>query len=494
MKEHELTDSRSVAATVSRFAHEVFRAGAPDDVERKVVELIADQVGLQTACATLPWSTAVFEYVKKEYEHVGAGDGPGSATVRYHGTRTCPEQAAFVNSAFGHGQDFDDTCQLVQTHAGAVVISAAVAVGESVDATGREVLRATTAGLEIMLRVAHAVSPGCLRRGHHTPPATGPFGAAIAAGLLLGLDEARLEQALAVAGSFSGGLTEYTQAGGSVKRIHTAIPSAAGIRAAELARRGITGPLTVFEGNKGFVNVYTDTSHPERLTADLHERFVIENVGLKAYNCCYFIHAPIDSLREIMARGELEAEDIAAIEVGTSAHGVTHVGSLPDPVDAVGGQFSMHFTLALVADGHLPGLDSYTDEQFRSPKLRNLASLVWVYEDETAEFEYPSNWGCHLIVRSVSGEVFSNRVRYPIGTPENPISESARRGKFLSNLIAAGISEHTANSVYDRIVRIDEQVDLRPLLADVLPVPRAVEVQSVMRGHSELAEQLRTTS
>lgn len=453
---------------MSRFAQRIYREGAPEAIERKVIELVVDQIGLQVACATLPWSKSVFEYIHDNYRLPAGQDRHNSATVCYYGLRTRPEQAAFANAAFGHGQDFDDTCQLVQTHGGAVVIPVAIAVGESVGASGRQILRAATAGLEIMLRTAHAVSPGCLRRGHHTPPAAGPFGAAAAAGLLLGLDEDRLCQALTVAGSFTGGLTEYTQSGGSVKRIHTAIPAAAGIRAAELARRGMTGPPTVFEGRKGFVRVYTDTPSPERLTTELHTRFLIQEVGLKAYNCCYFIHAPIDALTALIAGHQLKPDEIASIEVGTSRHGVTHVGSIPEPTDAVGGQFSMHFTLALVATGHLPGLASYTGDRLTSPRLRDIASRVRVYADEVAEAEYPSNWGCVLTVTTVTGEVFTRRVRHPLGTPENPMSAEQHRQKFYSNVMAA-LPPGKAAKAYDTLLGLPEVTAIRSVVAELVP-------------------------
>ncbi|MGY9065156.1 MULTISPECIES: MmgE/PrpD family protein [Streptomyces] len=423
-KEPSENDSRATAAeTLAEFAHQIYRDGIPSSVQDYVTKLIIDQLGLQLACSRLPWSEAAYDYVRD----FGA---TGSSTVLFHGLRTHPEHAAFANATFGHGQDFDDTCQMVQTHAGAVIIPVALAVAEEVNATGEQLLRATAAGLEVMLRAAHAVSPDCLRRGHHTPPAAGPFGAAIAAGLLHGQSPTELAQSLAIAGSFSGGLIEYTQSGGSVKRIHTAIPTTAGIRAVALARRGMTGPLTVLDGAKGFVNVFADKGSVERLTDQLGTRYIIEKVGLKAYNCCYFIHAPLEAFQFLMRQKNLTPDDIAEVTVGLSAHGAVHVGTIVHPVDPLGGQFSVQFTLGMAAYGELPGLDSYSDEQLADTRFHAFADRVKVETDPVAEAEYPENWGGVVTLTTTDGHTYRRRVRYATGTPQNPMTGDEVWGKF----------------------------------------------------------------
>ena len=146
------------------FALDVYKNGLPEQVEKKMTELIIDQIGLQVACVRYPWSEAVHKYMT-------TFSTPGKSTVVYFGDKLSPEQAAFANGAFGHGQDYDDTVMKVQTHPGAVVIPVGLAMGEEVGANGRDVLNAIAAGMEVMLRVAHSVSPYCLSSGVHTPPA-----------------------------------------------------------------------------------------------------------------------------------------------------------------------------------------------------------------------------------------------------------------------------------------------------------------------------------
>jgi 2-methylcitrate dehydratase PrpD len=438
-----------------KFSLKCYQSNLNDALSDKIKSLIFDQIGLQIGCATLPWSRTTYSYLSRLFPV------QGRSTIAYYGDRVNPEQAAFSNACFGHAQDFDDTCLKVQTHPGAVIIPVALAIAEETGASGLQVMKAVAAGMEVMLRVAHSVSPGCLQRGHHTPQATGPFGSAITAGLLLGLNEEQLLNAMGIAGSFSGGLIEYTQSGGSVKRIHTAIPTTAGIRAAYFAADGMTGPATVLEGKKGFCTVYSDTTDLCRLTDRLHERYLIHDVALKYYNCCYFIHAPLEATLELTQEYELTPDKIKRIRVGTSRHGTVHVGRIKEPHDSLGAQFSVQYTLALALLKEIPGLESY-EQNLWDADIRRYASKVEVFEDPICTAEYPENWGSIVEIETHDGCVMSRRVRFPIGNPENPMSDDAIRSKFMRN-VTGKISRIQAETLCDKIASLYSVQDIKEL-------------------------------
>ena len=458
---HNLPATRELV----KFALECYRSDLDDALTEKIKSLIFDQIGLQIGCATLPWSRTTYKYHAMRSFH-----GNCHSTVAYYGDKLNPEQAAFINACFGHAQDFDDTCLKVQTHPGAVIIPVALAIAEETGASGEQFMKAIVAGMEVMLRVAHSVSPGCLQRGHHTPQATGPFGSAITAGLLLGLNEEQLLHAMGIAGSFSGGLIEYTQSGGSVKRIHTAIPTTAGIRAAYFAADGMTGPVTVLEGKKGFCTVYSDTTDLARLTDRLHERYLIHEVALKYYNCCYFIHAPLEATLQLTREHGLAPDSIRSIRVGTSKHGTVHVGRIKEPHDALGAQFSVQYTLALALLKEIPGLESYEDENLWNPEIRMYAAKVDVFEDPVCSAEYPENWGSVVEIETYDGRTFVNRVRFPIGNPENPMSADEIRSKFMRN-VKGKISESQAESLYRKIGSLESVAEIGELTR-LLVAPR----------------------
>ena len=154
---------------------------------------------------------------------LGALDGWGAAgdctVVGTKRTAAAP-LAILVNGALAHSLDFDDTHAASITHASAVVVPVALAVGEATGVDGRAFITAAVAGYEAIARLGMAASGAFHARGWHATAVCGPFAAALVAGRLEGLDAERLTAALGIAGSFASGGLEFLQDGSWVKRVH----------------------------------------------------------------------------------------------------------------------------------------------------------------------------------------------------------------------------------------------------------------------------------
>ena len=230
---------------LSQFVYDIRYDDLIPQVIDKAKGLILDQLGCELAFSTLAWNEAVYQYVKEK------ANPQGVSAVVYYGLKTTAEDAAFANGTFGHGFEMDDTEMRALTHPGSVVIPAALAMGEAHKISGRQFLIAIVVGYEVMVRVAMA-SRTSIERSFHGTAITGPFGSAAATCKILGMKAEKIIDALGIAASESGGIAEYAISGGSVKRLHAGFAAQAGIRAALLARSGLTGPVTALEGVKGF--------------------------------------------------------------------------------------------------------------------------------------------------------------------------------------------------------------------------------------------------
>ena len=182
-----------------------------EDIPPAVVESVRlralDVLGIALAASTTELAPSLYGALE------GWGREGGACTV-VGAKRAAPAPlAALVNGALAHGLDFDDTHAASITHASAVVLPAVLAVGEAAGASGRAAVTATVAGLEAITRLGMAAPGEFHARGWHATAACGPFAAALAAGKLDGLDEARLTAALGVAGSFASGLLEFLEDG-----------------------------------------------------------------------------------------------------------------------------------------------------------------------------------------------------------------------------------------------------------------------------------------
>ena len=187
----------------------------PAPVVQQAKDCIIDTVAACICGSGLPWSRIVIDYAERT--------GPsGRSHILGRGSAVQAPAAALSNGALAHAFELDSlTRPGAGAHPGATVLPPALAVAQEKGADGRALIAAFVAGNEVMIRIGRATGHTNEARGFHAPGTTGPFGAAVAAGHLLGLDACAMTNALGIAGSLCGGLLEFARGdGGMVKRLH----------------------------------------------------------------------------------------------------------------------------------------------------------------------------------------------------------------------------------------------------------------------------------
>ena len=448
----------------------------PEEVRAHARRFILDNFGCQIAGATLPWSQAYYNVLR-------ATRSGSPSTVAYFGDKLSPDDAAFLNSTFNHANETDDTHLKSPTHPGGIAVPAALALAEHARASGASLLLAVVAAYEIQIRISWACSPYLIYRGHHPPVGVGPFGAAMAGAVLLGFDPETTLNALAIAGSHSAGLIEYTKTGGSVKRIHSAIPSQAGVRAALFAQAGITGPQSILEGEKGFCKVFAGDYDLNRLTEELGTRYHLLDNALKPYSCCHLIHAAFDALDALRDREAFGPQDVERITVYTNSEPIlSHIGSIVEPDDILGAQFSLPFSMAMrlhhggrgVNGGN--GFWDYPRVNLKDSKLVDTARRVKCVVADRNEWAAVDK-GAGIEVELDDGRRLREIVPYSKGLPENPMSEAEVKEKFLS-LVDPILPQGRARRIIDAVDGIEAIEDIDEL-AQLLVVPPADRIKAV---------------
>lgn len=342
--------------------------------------------------------------------------------------------AAFHNGAMSHITEMDDVDHGSVTHPGAVVIPAALAVAEQRQATGRDFLAAVALGYEVMIRVGESV--GKTHYVHHHNTATcGVFGAAAAAGWLLGLSREQLVWALGSAGTQAAGLWQFLQDGTMSKQLHTGGSASDGVLAAELAECGFTGAREILDGSQGFWAAMAPDAIPEAITRGLGQRnWKLPGVSIKPYPSCRHTHSAVDAaLRLRHQLGRIEASDIAAVEVW-GYHSVLDLCNNPNPNNQYSAKFSIHYTVArALLDGHLR-LNDFTDEQMSEPRVREVMARTTVRLDDRLDSLYPAQFPARVALTLSDGRSLSEEVLSPKGDPENALSREELEQKFLGML------------------------------------------------------------
>ena len=421
-----------------------------DDIPTDVMRLAKDCVIDTVAAAVYGGQSAAGRIIVRHVRgqagpcHVlGSGELPVSA-----------EQAALANGVLAHALELDSLRKPgAGVHPGAVLVPAALAAAQERGGSGPALLAAIVAGCEVLFRIGRATKHSAESRGFHAPGLTGPFGAAIAAGRIYGLDAAGLAQAMGIAGSLSAGLLEFAASGegGMVKRLHLGRAAAAGITAARLAEAGFTGPQTVLEGEHGFLQAYCADTDAAVLTTGLGREFETRRICFKAYACHITAHGPVHAVRTLQAQHGFTGAEVTEVEVeGTPKMAALHAERAP--ADLVAAQYSIAFCAA-AALLHDPADPATFTGTLEDAGVRDLCRRVQVL----GTGGFASKWATRTRVRLRDGRMFVAETDDVPGCPAMPFDAGQRRGKFLALTARLG---PMAGTLLDRLERIEDEPDL----------------------------------
>ena len=377
-------------------------------------------------------------------------DGKGDATV-FGDTKTwTPAIAALLNGAFGHSLDFDDTHADSSLHPSAPVVPAALAVGEMVGASGRDVLTAIVAGYEVSCRLGNALDPTShYARGFHPTATAGTYGAAAAAAKLYGLSEAQIISAFGVSGSQAAGSLQFLVNGAWNKRYQVGAAAMNGVIAATLARNDFVGSIESVEGKHGLLVGYSDNAHPDKATAGLGSTYETMKIGVKPYPSCRYTHAAIDAIIDMRREHNLTPDQIKRIEIGLHRNGITLTGDAATkrhPRSIVGGQFSMFFTGAIALDQGRFGWDDY--DRLGDTAIDALADKFDVVQDDRLEIGRKHPFGARVSITTENG-VHERLHADPSGEPNSFPDAAAMQQKFLTlaRPVLSNRAEQLANAI-----------------------------------------------
>lgn len=382
-------------------------------------------------CALAGLATPVGRMFLAQAAH--AGSGP--CTALGHGPLPA-ESAALHNGALSHIVEMDDVERASVLHPGTVVIPAALAAAQQAGASADAFLDAVIAGFEVMVRVGRAVGGRHYFHFHNTATC-GPFGAATAAGLLLGLDEAGLGWALGNAGTLAAGLWQFNLDGALSKPLHAGRASANGVLVAQMAGHGLSGAARILEGERGFFAALAPQGDPAGVVADLGRApLAVHGISLKPHASCRHTHAPIDVA--LALRGQLGQATITGVRVRTYRTAL-EVCDRPAPETPAQAKFSLQFCVARALARGDAGLSAFEGAGLADAAVRALAPRVVLEEDPARSAAYPARWSAQVEVHAADGRRLAAEQNFPLGDPEAPLDAARREAKFRALLGYAGL-------------------------------------------------------
>jgi len=414
----------------------------PTEVVRRAKDCIIDTVAAIICGSAMPWSRIVIRYAER------TGPGGRSHILGHHAAPVQANAAALANGALAHAFELDSlTRPGAGAHPGATVLPPALAVAQEHAADGRALITAFVAGNEVMIRIGRATGHTNEARGFHAPGTTGPFGAAVAAGHLVGLGPAEMTNALGIAGSLAGGLLEFARGdGGMVKRLHLGRASEAGVLAASLAADGFEGPRTVLEGEFGFLKVFCTKWDEAELTRGLGEEFVVNSTVLKRYPCHATAHAAVRAVRDLQAEHGFKGEEVEAITV-TGTERMMERHNILEPADLMLAQYSIPFCVALALHREARDPESFDETALADPQIRALCRCVRLVPEPGG--------GCAGMASTVTIALADGR-RFESHAASGMLEPGELDDKFR-RLTRRALREPRAAALFERLQRLEDE-------------------------------------
>src|SRR5512134_2328908 len=269
------------------FLHGLELGRVPPSVAVAAQNGLLDTIGCALFGSPELWSRIVAAEVLAEAPR-------GSSTIVGVRESVAAPAAALCNGTAAHGFELDDHLDEAIVHPGAIIVSAALAAAEAVNATGPRFLLGIVTGYEFANRLGLAMGVTPSQRGWHKTSVAGPVGAAVGAATVMNLSVEEMQCAVGLACATASGTKAFAagEGGGMEKRMHAGRAAEAGVRMAQLAARGFTAPPRAVEGRFGLLDVMAGKeSYPELLSKNLGARWAIEHVYIKLYPCCAWIQA-----------------------------------------------------------------------------------------------------------------------------------------------------------------------------------------------------------
>jgi 2-methylcitrate dehydratase PrpD len=335
--------------------------------------------------------------------------------------------AALINGISSHIFDYDDTHLKTIIHPAGPVASAILAFSQHQPVTGAAFMNALVLGMETECRIGNAVYPSHYDMGWHITGSCGPFGAAVACGKLMGLDQERMLWALGLAGSQPVGLK--IQFGSMTKSFHPGRAAQNGLTAALLARQGYTAADAILEGKDGWAQALSRAHNWDEVTQGLGVRYEAALNTYKPFACGIVTHPAIDAAIQLHNEKAFAPDDIVAIELRANPLVLSLTGKT-EPTSGLEGKFSIYHCIAIGLIQGAAGERQFQDAVVLDPQVVALRRKVTVRTDPGISPEKSD-----LIVRLKDGRVLSRHIDDAIGSLRRPMSNAALEAKF-SDLVA----------------------------------------------------------
>ncbi len=386
----------------------------------------------------------------------------GEARICFGSQRASALDAALINGAASHAQDYDDVglVGIQPTHPSAAIAPAIFAEAEALGRDGCAMLCAYAVAFEVWGELASRDQDPHHVKGWHPTGTFGAIAAAAACANLRGLDEVQSGHALGIAASMAAGF--IANFGSMTKPFHAGRAAQSGVLAARLAKAGMTASVDALESPVGFLAAISpkgkvDLGSPAQCGARWF--LATHGLGFKLFPMCYGAHRALDGIFTLRAEYSFSANDVESIEVHATRLQLTNLVH-DNPQNGLDAKFSMEFAMAApIIAGRVTEAE-FTSAFVQRADVRALMARV------QRVFLPPSEKGAapqdKIVLRLRDGRMLEQALRVPMGHADRPPTQQALWVKFEDCVGEALLGTQT-RQMFDQLQDLDHLVSIKDL-------------------------------
>jgi len=416
---------KSISRQIAEFAIKLQYKDLPDNVVHEVKRFLYDSVG----CAYGGYHTKDVNILRDIYMEMG---GKEEATLLAFGDKMPAVNATLVNSLMIRALDFNDIYWKEDPSHPSDLIPAALAVGEMVDASMKEVIVAIVLAYEFEQRLCEFAVPGVRERKWHHATLT-QFVSPIVTGKLLGLSVDQMVNAIGINGSHNHTIGCPTT-GKLTMMKNTVDPMAvqSGVFAALMAQKGYTGTEAVFEGKEGLMDVYGPEWAQDKLIGNLGEKFKILECSMKAFPTEALTHTHLTATLKVVRDNNISYDQIEEVTITTIARAcdILFDPHKYRPESRETADHSLPYCIAAALVDHQITTQSFTEEKMKDERIWQVIDKIKGEASEEFEKMFPAKQPSKVVVKTKGGKTFSEYLEYPKGDPREPMTMDDLTAKF----------------------------------------------------------------
>lgn len=365
--------------------------------------------------------------------------------------KTSLANAILINGLSSHFLELDDGVRYGVIHPSAPLFSALIPMAVVKGVSWEQFVLGAICGYETSIRLASAMQPSHYSRGYHPTATCCTLGVAVGIAVMLGYSKDEIKDAFSAACISAAGSLKVLEDVSELKPYNCAKASLMGYYAAMMAKAGFKGPHDPLDGETGFLKMMADSYDESRLL-DWDGVYAVEKVYLKPYASCRHTHPEIEAAFTIRHQEGFDATKICGIKV-TTYKGVLGKHDFNTVYGESSARMSIPYSLAVALCTGKAGIEEFTDRYIQNPLVQKLTKIAVIEGDEELSRLVPDKRVAIVTVQQTDGKTFVNRVEYPKGEPENPLSEDELFAKFSSMTDHAQIDGHQSEKLFQMVMR-----------------------------------------